>query len=73
MAASSRKISSPWKISAAVGTVKEDGQPIRFDEFLAKVGPFKTLATWTLMTRKLIYFEAIINSMTREERENPRL
>lgn len=41
--------------------------------FLPKVGPFKNLGNLDIDDKKLIYFEAIINSMTREERENPRI
>jgi len=41
--------------------------------FLPKVGPFKNIANLNIDDKKLIYFEAIINSMTREERENPRI
>ncbi|HOE14533.1 MAG TPA: signal recognition particle protein [Candidatus Saccharicenans sp.] len=41
--------------------------------FLPKVGPFKNIGNLNIDDKKLIYFEAIINSMTREERENPRI
>ncbi len=41
--------------------------------FLPKAGPFKNLDNLNIDDKKLIYFEAIINSMTREERENPRI
>lgn len=41
--------------------------------FLPKVGPFKNLGNLDIDDKKLIYFEAIINSMTREEREDPRI
>ncbi|MDD8020706.1 MAG: signal recognition particle protein [Acidobacteriota bacterium] len=41
--------------------------------FLPKVGPFKNMGDLNVDDKKLVYFEAIINSMTREERENPRI
>ncbi|MGB9893544.1 MAG: signal recognition particle protein, partial [Candidatus Saccharicenans sp.] len=42
-------------------------------DFLPKVGPFKGIGNLNVDDKKLIYFEAIINSMTPEERQNPRL
>jgi signal recognition particle subunit SRP54 len=36
-------------------------------------GPLKKLAGAQVDDRKLVYFEAIIDSMTREERDNPRI
>jgi len=41
--------------------------------FLPKAGPFKNVGNLNVDDKKLIYFEAIINSMTGEERENPRI
>lgn len=41
--------------------------------FLPKTGPFKNMGDLNIDDKKLIYFEAIINSMTGEERENPRI
>ncbi|MBP6909849.1 MAG: signal recognition particle protein [Candidatus Saccharicenans sp.] len=41
--------------------------------FLPKAGPFKNIGNLNVDDKKLIYFEAIINSMTGEERENPRI
>jgi len=40
---------------------------------LPQVGPFKNLATAQVDDRKLVHFAAIIDSMTPEERENPRV
>jgi signal recognition particle subunit SRP54 len=40
---------------------------------LPQVGPFKNLAKAEVDERKVVHFEAIINSMTPEERANPRL
>ena len=41
--------------------------------FLPKASPFKNIGNLNVDDKKLIYFEAIINSMTGEERENPRI
>lgn len=41
--------------------------------FLPKAGPFKQVSQLNLDDRKLLHFEAIINSMTPEERENPKI
>lgn len=41
--------------------------------FLPKAVPFKNVGNLNVDDKKLIYFEAIINSMTGEERENPRI
>ncbi len=40
---------------------------------LPQAGPFKTLAQSELDDRKILHFEAIINSMTAAERENPKI
>lgn len=40
---------------------------------LPNVGPFKHVSRLNLDDRQLVHFEAIINSMTPEERRNPRL
>ncbi len=40
---------------------------------LPQVGPFKDLAKAEVDDRKLVHFEAIINSMTPGERENPKI
>jgi signal recognition particle subunit SRP54 len=40
---------------------------------LPQVGPFKNLAKAEVDEQKVVHFEAIINSMTPEERANPRL
>ncbi|MBC7362823.1 MAG: signal recognition particle protein [Candidatus Aminicenantes bacterium] len=41
--------------------------------FLPKAGPFKNIGNLNIDDKKLVHFEAIINSMTREERENPKI
>jgi signal recognition particle subunit SRP54 len=41
--------------------------------FLPKSGPFKQVSNLNLDDKRLLHYEAIINSMTPEERENPRL
>lgn len=41
--------------------------------FLPKVGPFKNIGNLNVDDKKLVHFEAIINSMTPEERENPKI
>ncbi|MBC7363573.1 MAG: signal recognition particle protein [Candidatus Aminicenantes bacterium] len=41
--------------------------------FLPKSGPFKQVSSLNLDDKRLLHYEAIINSMTPEERENPRL
>jgi len=41
--------------------------------FLPKAGPFKNLSDLNVDDKKLVYFEAIINSMTPEERANPKI
>lgn len=40
---------------------------------LPNIGPFKNISRLHLDDRQLIHFEAIINSMTPEERQNPRI
>ncbi len=41
--------------------------------FLPKYGPFKQISNLNLDDKRLLHYEAIINSMTPEERENPRI
>jgi signal recognition particle subunit SRP54 len=41
--------------------------------FLPKMGPFKNIGDLNVDDKKMLHFEAIINSMTPEERENPRI
>ena len=41
--------------------------------FLPKAGPFKQVGELNLDDKQLLHFEAIINSMTPAERENPRI
>ncbi len=41
--------------------------------FLPKMGPFKNIGDLSVDDKKMLHFEAIINSMTPEERENPRI
>jgi len=42
-------------------------------DLLPKAGPFKKIGNLEVDDKKLVYFEAIINSMTPAERENPRI
>ncbi len=42
-------------------------------DHLPQVGPFKNLAKAQIDDRKIAHFEAIINSMTAEERANPKI
>jgi len=42
-------------------------------EHLPSAGPFKNLGQAQIDDRKIVHFEAIINSMTPEERDDPRL
>ncbi|MDW3229028.1 MAG: signal recognition particle protein [Acidobacteriota bacterium] len=42
-------------------------------DLLPKAGPFRKMGNLEVDDKKLVYFEAIINSMTLEERDNPRI
>ncbi len=42
-------------------------------DLLPKAGPFRKMGNLEVDDKKLVYFEAIINSMTHEERDNPRI
>ncbi|MDI6845693.1 MAG: signal recognition particle protein [Candidatus Saccharicenans sp.] len=42
-------------------------------DFLPKMGPFKKIGQLEVDDKKLLHYEAIINSMTPQERENPRI
>lgn len=42
-------------------------------DLLPKAGPFRKMGNLEMDDKKLVYFEAIINSMTLEERDHPRI
>ncbi len=42
-------------------------------DFLPKMGPFKKIGQLEVDDRRILHYEAIINSMTPQERENPRI
>lgn len=42
-------------------------------DLLPKAGPFRKMGNLEVDDKKLVYFEAIINSMTLEERDHPRI
>ncbi len=52
--------------------MKKMGSLSQIFNLLPKAGMFKDLSKINLDDRKIVHFEAIINSMTPEERENPR-
>jgi signal recognition particle subunit SRP54 len=53
--------------------MKKMGSLSQFLNLLPQSGPFKKMAQISVDDRKIIHFEAIINSMTKEERENPKI
>lgn len=53
--------------------IKKMGSLSQILGHLPQAGPFKTLAQGELDDRKILHFEAIINSMTAAERENPKI
>jgi signal recognition particle subunit SRP54 len=53
--------------------MKKMGSLSQFLNLLPQSGPFKKMAQISIDDRKIIHFEAIINSMTKEERENPKI
>ncbi len=53
--------------------MKKMGSLSQFLNLLPQSGPFKKMAQISIDDRKIVHFEAIINSMTREERENPKI
>jgi signal recognition particle subunit SRP54 len=56
-----------------LGQLKKMGSLEGLLGHLPNAGPFKNLGQAKLDDRKVLHFEAIIGSMTREERANPRL
>jgi len=53
--------------------MKKMGSLSQFLSHLPQGGPFKGLSKLSIDDRKILHFEAIINSMTGEERENPKI
>jgi len=56
-----------------INQFKKMGSLSQFLNLLPKGGPFKDISRMKVDDRKIIYFEAIINSMTIKERENPKI
>jgi signal recognition particle subunit SRP54 len=56
-----------------LGQLKKMGSLSGMMSHLPNVGPFKGLAQTQIDDRKLVYFEAIINSMTPAERLDPKI
>lgn len=53
--------------------MKKMGSLSQVLNLLPQGGPFKGLSQLNIDDRKILHFEAIINSMTQEERENPKI
>jgi signal recognition particle subunit SRP54 len=53
--------------------MKKMGSLSQFLSHLPQGGPFKGLSKLDIDDKKILHFEAIINSMTGEERENPKI
>lgn len=53
--------------------LRKMGSLSQFLGMLPKGGPFKNITKMDVDDRKMIYFEAIINSMTMKERTNPKI
>ncbi len=53
--------------------LRKMGSMSQFMGMLPKAGPFKNISKMNIDDKKMIYFEAIINSMTSEERLNPKI
>ncbi len=53
--------------------MKKMGSLSQFLSLLPQAGPFKNISKMKIDERKVLYYEAIINSMTMEERENPKI
>lgn len=53
--------------------MKKMGSLSQFLNLLPAGGPLKDISKMKIDDKKIFHFEAIINSMTREERENPKL
>jgi len=53
--------------------LRKMGSMSQFMGMLPKSGPFKNISKMNIDDKKMIYFEAIINSMTEQERLNPKI
>lgn len=53
--------------------LKKMGSLSQFLHMLPSGGMFKNVSNLSIDDKKIVYFEAIINSMTRSERENPKI
>lgn len=53
--------------------LKKMGSMSQMLSLLPKGGPFKNISNMEIEDKKIIYFEAIINSMTSVEKENPKI
>ncbi|MBC8358326.1 MAG: signal recognition particle protein, partial [Candidatus Aminicenantes bacterium] len=53
--------------------MKKMGSLSQFLSMLPEGGPFKGISKMNIDDKKIIHYEAIINSMTLEERENPKI
>jgi len=53
--------------------MKKMGSLSQFLSMLPEDGPFKGISKMNIDDKKIIHYEAIINSMTLEERENPKI
>lgn len=53
--------------------MKKMGSLSQFLKLLPEGGPFKNISKMKIDDRKVLHYEAIINSMTVEERENPKI
>ncbi|UCE21826.1 MAG: signal recognition particle protein [Candidatus Aminicenantes bacterium] len=53
--------------------MKKMGSLSQVMEHMPQIGPMKGLSKLQIDDKKIIHFEAIINSMTMEERENPKI
>jgi signal recognition particle subunit SRP54 len=53
--------------------LKKMGSLSSMMNYLPKAGVFKNMSKMSIDDKKLLYYEAIINSMTRKEKENPKI
>jgi signal recognition particle subunit SRP54 len=53
--------------------LKKMGSVSQFLHMLPSGGMFKNVSNMSIDDKKVVYFEAIINSMTKKERENPKI
>jgi signal recognition particle subunit SRP54 len=56
-----------------LGQLKKMGSMSQFLNMLPTGGVFKQISTMNIDDKRILYFEAIINSMTAKERENPKV